>query len=523
MGQVNRRRVLLGGLAAVTATAASAALPSWANARTTAAAPAIHDPFQLGVASGDPLPDSVVLWTRLAPAPLNADGFGGMPDATYAVDWEIANDAAFGSIVQSGSVSAVRAAAHSVHIEPAGLQPAREYFYRFKTSGYISPVGRTRTAPAAGAAVNQLKYCFTSCQHWEEGYYHAYKGVVADDPDLVLFLGDYIYEKKSGRAAAERNPRSLAVADDATTLAIYRARHGQHKTDADLQAAHAIAPWIVVFDDHEVMNNWNGTTSPAPAARKAAGFQAFYEHTPIRSTAKPNGSSIQLYRQLLWGNLARFHMLDTRQFRNAQVADPSGSAGPACADMRSTSRSILGATEEAWLLKQFESHPTTWDFLGQQVFFATRDGDGNKATCESPDSWQGYEASRDRIAKGWVDRKVANPIVLTGDVHRHWAADLRLDYFDHSDPLIGSELVTTSVTSNSDTATPPTAAWLANNPHVKYSKSERGYVRVTTTPSQTRADFMTTSDVSVYDPAKVVIKNDASYVVQAGSPGLRKV
>ncbi|HEY3478868.1 MAG TPA: PhoD-like phosphatase N-terminal domain-containing protein, partial [Streptomyces sp.] len=179
MVDLTRRKVLLGGLAAVTATAATAALPSWANARTTAAAPTIHDPFQLGIASGDPLPDSVVLWTRLAPAPLNADGYGGMPDATYAVEWEIANDEAFSSIVQNGSVNAVRASAHSVHIEPVGLQPAREYFYRFKTSGYISPVGRTRTAPAAGAAVNQLKYCFTSCQHWEEGYYHAYKGVVA--------------------------------------------------------------------------------------------------------------------------------------------------------------------------------------------------------------------------------------------------------------------------------------------------------------------------------------------------------
>ncbi|MEV6876398.1 alkaline phosphatase D family protein [Amycolatopsis sp. NPDC051128] len=523
MGQVNRRKVLLGGLAAVTATAASAALPSWANARTTAAAPAIRDPFQLGIASGDPLPDSVVLWTRLAPAPLTPDGFGGMPDATYAVDWEIANDEAFSSIVQSGSVSAARASGHSVHIEPTGLQPAREYFYRFKSSGYISPVGRTRTAPAAGAAVNQLKYCFSSCQHWEEGYYHAYKGIVADDPDLVLFLGDYIYEKKSGRTAKERNPRGLAFSEDVTTLAQYRARHAQHKTDADLQAAHAIAPWIVVFDDHEVMNDWNGTTSPAPAARKAAGFQAFYENTPIRSTAKPNGASIQLYRQLMWGNLARFHMLDTRQYRSAQVPDPAGDAGPACADMRSTSRSILGATEEAWLLKQFESHPATWDFLGQQVFFATRDADGDKTTCENNDSWQGYEASRNRIQQGWVDRKVANPVVLTGDVHRHWAADLRLDYFNHSSPVIGSELVTTSVTSNSDNAGDPSAAWYAKNPHVKYCKGERGYVRVTTTPSQMRADFMTTSDTSVYDPASVVIKNDRSYVVQAGKAGLQQV
>ncbi|MFD5243690.1 alkaline phosphatase D family protein [Amycolatopsis sp. NPDC058340] len=523
MGQVNRRAVLLGGAAAVSAAALSSTVPSWANARTLAAAPAIHDPFQLGVASGDPLPDSVVLWTRLAPAPLNPDGFGGMPDASYTVDWELANDQAFSSIVQRGTATAARASGHSVHIEPAGLEPGREYFYRFKTSGYISPVGRTRTAPAAGAAVNQLKYCFSSCQHWEEGWYHSYKGMLADNPELVLFLGDYMYERKSGRAAADRNPRRLAFTEDVTTLAQYRARHAQHKTDADLQNAHAMAPWVVVFDDHEVMNNWNGTTSPATADRKAAGFQAFYENMPIRSTAKPSGASIRLYRQFTWGNLARFHMLDTRQYRNAQVPDPSGSAGPSCTDMRSTSRSILGTTQEAWLLKALETHPAKWDFLGQQVFFATRDGDGNKATCESPDSWQGYEASRDRIAKGIVDRKVPNPIVLTGDVHRHWAADLRRDYFNHSDPVFGSELVTTSVTSNSDTATDPTSTWLSNNPHIKYCRGKRGYVRVTASQTQMRADFMTVSDTSEYDFSKVTLAADRSYVVEAGKPGLQRV
>ena len=212
MGQVNRRSVLLGGLATATV-AMTASLPSWAGARTAAAAPAIHDPFQLGIASGDPLPDSVVLWTRLAPAPLNPDGFGGMPDASYDVQWEVADDEAFTSVVQSGTVTTSRAAAHSVHVEPAGLEPAREYFYRFRSAGYVSPVGRTRTAPAAGAAVNQLKYCFGSCQHWEEGFYHAHRGIVADDPDLVLFLGDYIYEKPSGQAASLK-ARGLAVPDE---------------------------------------------------------------------------------------------------------------------------------------------------------------------------------------------------------------------------------------------------------------------------------------------------------------------
>jgi alkaline phosphatase D len=516
MGQVNRRSVLLGGLAAVGAVALPSALPAWANARTTVAAPAIHDPFQLGIASGDPLPDSVVLWTRLAPAPLNPDGFGGMPDASYAVDWELANDAAFTSIVKSGTTTATRAAAHSVHIEPAGLEPAREYFYRFKSSGYISPVGRTRTAPAAGASVNQLKYCFTSCQHWEEGYYHAYRGVTADNPDLVLFLGDYIYEAQSGRSDALR-PRRLAVPESATTLAIYRARHGQHKSDADLQAAHAIAPWMVVFDDHEVMNNWNGTTSPATAARKALGFQAFYEHMPIRSTAKPVGSTISLYRQFLWGNLARFHMMDTRQFRSAQVT------GTACGPYRDTSRTITGTAQEQWLLNAFDTHPATWDFLGQQVFFANLDADGDKNTCESPDSWNGYQASRDRITKGWVDRKLPNPIVLTGDVHRHWASDLRQDYSDHTAPIVGSELVTTSVTSTSDGAVPPDAAWFAKNPHVKYCQGQRGYVRVTATQAQMKADFVTVSNALERDPAKVTIKQDVSFAVQAGQRGLQKV
>jgi len=189
MAHVNRRLVLLGGAAV----ASTAALPSWASARSSAAAPPIRDPFQLGVASGDPLPDSVVLWTRLAPAPLNPDGFGGMPDATYDVEWEIATDSGFASVVQRGTVATTRAQAHSVHVEPVGLEPGREYFYRFKAGGHISPVGRTLTAPALGASVAQMKFTFGSCQHWEEGWYHAYRGMAADRPDLVLFLGDYIY------------------------------------------------------------------------------------------------------------------------------------------------------------------------------------------------------------------------------------------------------------------------------------------------------------------------------------------
>ncbi|WP_431877893.1 alkaline phosphatase D family protein [Amycolatopsis sacchari] len=324
----------------------------------------------------------------------------------YDVDWELANDEAFSSVVQRGTVTTSRAQAHSVHVEPGGLDPAREYFYRFRSGGYVSPLGRTRTAPGAGAAVNQLKYCFTSCQHWEEGYYHAYRGVLADDPDLVLFLGDYICEKPSGKAASGK-ARGLAVPDDTTTLALYRARHGQHKTDVDLQAAHAMAPWI-------------------------------------------------------------------RQAQRQQPAVPAVPVGR---------RTITGSAQEQWLLNALTTHPATWDFLGQQVFFAQRDGDGDRNTCESPDSWNGYAASRDRITKGWVDRGV--PVTSYGDNN------------------------------------PPSSAWFAHNPHVKYCQDKRGYVRVTATSAQLRADFRVVSNALEPDPAKVTISTDKAFVVQAGRKGLQ--
>jgi len=513
MAPMNRRAVLLGGLAAAGA-AALPALPSWAGTRTTAAAPPIRDPFRLGVASGDPLPDGVVLWTRLAPAPLNPDGHGGMPDAAYDVDWEVATDEAFGSVVLRGTTTTTRALGHSVHVEPAGLAPGREYFYRFRAGGHVSPVGRTRTAPAAGAAVGRLEYCVASCQQWEDGWYHAHRGIAADHPDLVLFLGDYIYEKPSGLPAADK-VRQVAFTEETTGLAHYRARYGQYRTDPHLQAAHAVAPWLVVFDDHEVDNNWNSTDDPAPGARKAAAFQAFYENMPLRSTARPSGAGIRLHRDVLWGDLARFHLLDTRQHRSAQAK------GSDCGPYRDTRRTITGAAQEQWLLKNFETHPATWDFLGQQVFFAQRDDDGDRATCHAPDSWNGYAASRDRITRGWVDRRVPNPVVLTGDVHRHWAADLRQDYWDHGDPVVGSELVVTSVTSNNPSG-PPDATWFARNPHVKYSRNERGYLRVTATPRLLTADFRVVSDVRQTDPAKAVIGTDATFVVEAGVRGLRR-
>lgn len=503
---LKRRTFILGGLAA----AGALTLPGSTRAATRGAGiQALRFPFHLGVTSGDPTPDGFVLWTRLAQAPLNPDGHGGMPNADVPVDWEVATDEAFASVVTSGRVTSRFAEAHSVHVEPAGLLPGRDYFYRFKADGHISPVGRTRTAPAAGTTPAQLRIAFASCQHFEEGWYHAHRGIAADRPDLVLFLGDYIYENPSG---ATQKVRGYVLTGESDTLTEYRHRYSQYRTDPNLQAAHAAAPWLVVFDDHEVENNWNSTNQPA--ARRQAAFQAYWENMPLRTGQRPVGPDMLLYRQLNWGALARFHLLDTRQYRNAQ------SAAGNCSVMRDPARSITGATQEQWLLQAFTQHPARWDLLGQQVFFAQRDDDGQRATCDqSTDAWDGYSASRDRIAAGWVQRGVPNMVVLTGDVHRHWAADLRQDYYNHSGPIIGSELVTTSVTSSGAGGdAPPSAAWFANNPHVKYMQDQRGYVRATITPTQLTAEFMVVTPSVLATTASLAV--DRRFAIQAGAPGL---
>ncbi len=501
---LNRRIFLLGGLGV----AGTVALQSRARSTPGAGVQAIRFPFELGVASGDPTPDGFVLWTRLAPAPLSPDGRGGMPATDLPVEWQVATDQAFASIVASGTVTARAADAHSVHVEPAGLAAGREYFYRFRADGHLSPVGRTRTAPAGAAS--QLRFAVASCQHFEEGWYHAHRGIAADRPDLVLFLGDYMYENTS---SSLETVRGYVLTGESDTLAEYRHRYAQYRTDPDLRAAHAAAPWLVVFDDHELENNWNSTNQPA--ARRQAAFQAFWENMPLRAAQRPSGSTIGLHRRVQWGSLARFHMLDTRQYRSTQA--PSGS----CTAMRDPARTLTGNGQEQWLLQGFEQHPSTWDLLGQQVFFAQRDGDGARGTCldHSNDAWDGYAASRDRVAAGWVQRGVPNMVVLTGDVHRHWASDLRRDYYDFTGPVIGSELVTTSVTSGGrGGGAPPTAGWLANNPHVKYWQDQRGYLRVTLTPAQLTAEFMVVTPSVVSPTASLAV--DRRFAIQAGTPGL---
>jgi alkaline phosphatase D len=503
---LHRRTFILGGAAA----AGSLILPA---ARASAAAPF---PFKLGVASGEPDPASVVLWTRLAPTPLNADGQGGMPNADVTVDWQVSTSSTFGTLVASGTVTARYADAHSVHVVAGGLAPDAEYYYRFRAQGHTSAVGRTRTAPATGTFGRDLKMAFASCSHYEAGYFTAYRRMADDRPDLILHLGDYIYEG----GASTGMPRRHAGAE-IVSLADYRRRYAQYKSDPDLQAAHAVAPWLVVPDDHEVENNYanmvRADSSPALTtaqwtARRTAAYRAYYENMPLRPAQAPSGNSIPLYRRVRWGKLATFHMLDTRQFRDDQAC---GDGRKVCSDADLPSRTLTGAAQEAWLLDGLGQHLATWDILGQQVFFA-RQFDASGAA--SMDAWDGYRASRARVQQGWIDRQVRNPLVLTGDVHSAWANDLKADYDSGSSATIGTELVCTSIASGGDGSATTTIPYASTNPHLKFYSARRGYTLATVGPSQVRADFRAVPFVTEHDAAVSTVK---SFVILDGRPGLQ--
>ncbi len=452
------------------------------------------DPFTLGVASGEPAPDGVVLWTRLAPDPLADDGLGGMPARPVAVEWELATDERFARVEQRGVVDAVPESAHSVHVELMGLRPGAEYFYRFRTEGFVSPPGRTRTAPAP-ESMAALTMCVASCSNYEHGWFTAYRRLAEEATDLVVHLGDYSYEYANRPGAVRRH-----VGPEAVTLANYRQRYAQYKTDTDLQAAHAAAPWLVVFDDHEVSNNWADRTPEGPqpdfAARRSAALQAYWENMPLRPQARPRGVDMQLHRRVDWGALATFHMLDTRQYRTDQACGDVYRSD--CPERFDVLRSLTGPMQEQWLLNGFQQSRARWDILGQQVFFSQMDLVEGAGRGINPDAWDGYVANRDRIIAGMLNSPVRNAVVLTGDVHAHWAAEVRERAGDPSSRRAATELVTTSITSGgdgSDTRSDVDAI-LPENPHIRYFSNRRGYVRARVTPDELRADFRVVPYVS---------------------------
>lgn len=513
------RRQLLRGAASL----AGLALAPAAIGGAVLAAPSLADnPFSLGVASGEPTADGVVLWTRLAPKPLQPDG--GMPPEPVAVRWEIAEDQAMRKLVRSGKALAAPNAGHSVHVEVAGLKAGREYWYRFTAAGAQSPVGRTRTAPAKGAQVDRLRLCFASCQKYEAGFYSAHAHMVEEAPDLILFLGDYIYEGAPGSKGAVRlhaNPEPKDVAG-------YRVRYASYKTDPLLQAAHAVAPWMVTWDDHEVSNDYggdhdqDGVSGETFLRRRAAAYQAYYEHMPLRRRTIPVGPDMLLYRRLDWGTLAQIQVVDDRQYRDGKPCQPPGPPHRGkligdCEERRDPARSILGQTQEAWLMDSLATSKAQWNLLAQQTLFSELQlGDpAIQATrAYSSDGWDGYPASRARILRQWREAKVSNPIALGGDIHAFAAADL----CEASDgPAVGAEFVGGSISSLGGGE----GAYAAKNPHIKlYDGAVRGYGRVDLTPKDSRVTFRAVENALV--PTSP-IRDLARFALENGVPGVHRI
>jgi alkaline phosphatase D len=484
------------------------------------------DPFTLGVASGDPWPDSVVLWTRLAPDPLQG---GGLPNQAVAVGWELAEDEAFTRGLRSGNVIAFTELGHAAHVEVLGLAPDRLYFYRFHALGATSPVGRTRTAPAPDADPRRLRFVTAGCQHYEHGYFTAWDRI-ADEADLgfVFHYGDYIYEYSESAGNAVRRHQG----DETYTQTEYRNRYALYKMDPDLRRAHAQHPFVMSYDDHEVDNNWAGTHSEEDgrgrhpiavppeifALRKQIALRVWYESMPLRRGQFPRDSGLTAYRGLRWGRLGAVSVLDTRGYRDNQPCG-DGTKRP-CAEVANPNAQVLGTEQEAWLLRRLATPNATWSLLAQQVPMMPRDLGPNGGDI-AMDKWDGYPAARERLLRQAHQARTPNLVVLTGDVHSAWVGTLHRDPRDTKSPVIGHEFVATSISSggNGSETRPDTEAMLARNPHIAFYNSRRGYTVIEVTPTRLEARFRGLSGVT---QPNGTINDRARFVIEANGGGLRR-
>jgi len=506
MNRIDRRRFLQ-ALAALGVSQSMASCTTIEKPRFT------EDPFRLGVASGYPRPDGMVLWTRLV-ADLDA--------VAVPVRWEIAADESMRKIVASGSAQARPEWAHAVHVEPRGLEPDRWYWYRFTAGDAVSPVGRTRTAPSADAEVTRLRFAFASCQQYEQGWFTAYRHMAGDDLDLVAFLGDYIYESSWGREHVRKHD-----AGEPYSLQEYRARYALYKRDPDLQKAHLACPWILTWDDHEVDNDYandrpeDGMGREAFLARRAAAYRAFYEHMPLPVSMRPNGPDMRIYGVANWGRLANFIIVDDRQYRAPQAC-PAKAGGSTVLDPRTcpsiadASRSMLGAEQENWLDRAFTESKSGWNILVQQTLMAQLDRKVGAGQQFWTDGWDGYPAARRKLLESMAARRLANPVVIGGDVHMHWVADLKTDFDDPRSPVVASEFCGTSITSQG-AAQKQVDELLPENPHMKYARSDRrGYVRASIAGGRFNAELIGLETVKKPEARAEVL---ARFVVEDGKPG----
>ena len=502
-GRFDRRTFIVGA-------AAGAVVLGRAGVATARPPADIPDhPFTLGIASGDPLANGVVIWTRLAPDPLAG---GGMPDDTYLVEWEVATDAAMSHVVRRGRARAKPEHAHSVHVDVRGLQPDREYWYRFRVGPHLSPVGRTRTAPRANARPAALVFGLVSCQRYNAGFYTAYDDLVSAGPDLVVHVGDYIYESPGGGVRADPLPESISLDE-------YRNRYALYKSDPALSAAHAIAPWLFTWDDHEVENNYAGlvpeTTSSTPdpdafRARRSAAYKAYWEHMPFRMRA-PSGADFRIHRHVPWGRLADFFVLDTRQYR----ADQCGEVGAACDPATDTTREMLGRRQRRWLDRGITNSRADWSVLAQQVVFSKLDLVPGAPEFFNLDQWDGYMHARDQLLETMRTRRPHDNIVLTGDIHASGVADVLTDFSDPASAPMGAEFVGTSISSSgNDLLSALLPAVVAENAHVKWADgTRRGWVKHTVTTDEWRADYRHVDDAKI---AGSPVRTATSWVVPRG-------
>jgi alkaline phosphatase D len=475
-------------------------------------------PFTLGVASGDPEPDGVVLWTRLSPSPLTG---GGMPTTPVPTVWEVATDESFSNVVRSGKTNAMPQLGHSVHVEVTGLEPHRWYFYRFHAGKETSPTGRTRTAPATQVMPDQLRFAFTSCQHYESGYFNGYPHMQQEDLDLVVHLGDYIYEY----GGQDNRPRKH-LGSEIETLADYRTRYSQYRLDTMLQETHRLFPWVVTWDDHEFDNNYanlvseeQGISPDAFLARRKNAYQAYYEFMPLRRRSFPQGPNMTLYRGCQYGQLANFHVLDTRQYRTDQ---PNGDhQKPMTGNVFDPKATMLGKPQEDWLMSNLLQSNATWNVLAQQVMMAPLNRGQGDDRRYSMDQWPGYELSRRRLLKFFHDRQISNPVVLTGDIHVNWVNDLQLDFENPESPVVGTELVGTSMTSGGNGGKPIQEYERAasQNDFVRWHNTNRGYVSCELTPQHWTTHFRVTPQV---EKSESSLLTPASFVIEEGKAGAKQ-
>jgi alkaline phosphatase D len=515
-----------GFLTGVGAALVHTALAQYSFPRAASASPVSDYMFSLGVASGDPTADGVVLWTRLAPKPLEG---GGMPQNRVPVKWLLATDENMKNIVRRGDAMALPELGHSIHVELEGLDPGRWYWYQFRLGNQYSPVGRTRTAPAFGS-LDPLSFAFVSCQHYAQGFYYAHKHLAEENLDFAVHLGDYIYEG----AATGTIGRPHLPAHEITSIEDYRIRHAQYRSDPYLQAVHAAFPWIVTWDDHEVENDYAGLAPENPsdpadnqpdfASRRARAYQVYYEHMPLRAAQLPTGPYLQLYRRLSFGDMLTMSVLDTRQYRSHRAPTACTLAERVdgyCPSALDPSRTIQGDAQQAWLLDGLGTSSAKWNLLANQVPFAPNDTNADPAIRTlGGEKWDGYPFDRQRVLDFIAERRLLNTIVITGDVHQNFVRNVPPDYIQLDAEPVATEFIGTSISSGGDRTPTTVFGGNANNPHLRLQDNHHGYVTCHVTPDLWRSDYRVVPTVAAADGG---VSTLASFVVEQGRAGAELV